>query len=245
MCTLVILRRPGNEWPLLLASNRDEMSKRAWSPPARHWPQHQDIIGGIDHLGGGTWLALSEQGVVAALLNRRGTLGPEEGKLSRGELPLQALTYNNSREAAQKLTAKLNPANYRPFNLLIADHEEAYLLIGKDGAINCSPVPENISLLTSRDLNDISDSRIAGSLPRFRQAPTPNPTEDDWQEWVALLADRRPVDPADPRSALSFLLPSGFGTVSSSLIALGRNQKTWRFAAGPPNIAPYQNIKLS
>ena len=38
MCTVVILRRPGHDWPLLLAGNRDEMKGRPWKPPARHWP---------------------------------------------------------------------------------------------------------------------------------------------------------------------------------------------------------------
>ncbi|MGY9055065.1 MAG: NRDE family protein, partial [Alphaproteobacteria bacterium] len=36
MCTVVILRRPGHAWPLLMAANRDEMRGRAWSPPGRH-----------------------------------------------------------------------------------------------------------------------------------------------------------------------------------------------------------------
>ena len=38
MCTLIMLRRPGNDWPLLLAANRDEMGNRPWEAPARHWP---------------------------------------------------------------------------------------------------------------------------------------------------------------------------------------------------------------
>jgi len=41
MCTLVILRRPGNEWPVIIASNRDEMIDRPWLSPARHWPERE------------------------------------------------------------------------------------------------------------------------------------------------------------------------------------------------------------
>ena len=33
MCTLVILRRPGHDWPLILAANRDEMLDRPWQLP--------------------------------------------------------------------------------------------------------------------------------------------------------------------------------------------------------------------
>ncbi|MBT3810853.1 MAG: hypothetical protein HOF99_15230, partial [Rhodospirillaceae bacterium] len=63
MCTLVILRRPGHSWPLLIAANRDEMIDRAWQSPARHWPDREDVVGGLDELAGGTWLALNDNGV--------------------------------------------------------------------------------------------------------------------------------------------------------------------------------------
>ena len=55
MCTVVILRRPGHDWPILLAANRDEMVDRPWQPPARHWPDRKNIRAGIDELAGGTF----------------------------------------------------------------------------------------------------------------------------------------------------------------------------------------------
>jgi uncharacterized protein with NRDE domain len=36
MCTLVILRRPGHRWPVLIGANRDEMIDRPSKPPGRH-----------------------------------------------------------------------------------------------------------------------------------------------------------------------------------------------------------------
>ena len=51
MCTLIILRRPNHDWPVLLAANRDEMSTRAWDPPARHWPDRPNVVAGIDRCG--------------------------------------------------------------------------------------------------------------------------------------------------------------------------------------------------
>ncbi len=58
MCTLVILRRPGHDWPTLLAVNRDEMVDRPWDPPARHWPDRLRVIAGLDRHAGGTWLGV-------------------------------------------------------------------------------------------------------------------------------------------------------------------------------------------
>ena len=35
-------------------------------------------LGGFDELAGGSWLAINDHGVVAGILNRFGTLGPQE-----------------------------------------------------------------------------------------------------------------------------------------------------------------------
>ena len=95
MCTVVILRRPWHRWPLILAANRDEMKHRPWRSPARHWPDHPNVVAGLDELAGGSWLGLNDDGVVAAVLNRVGSLGPTPGKRSRGELILRALDEPN------------------------------------------------------------------------------------------------------------------------------------------------------
>jgi Transport and Golgi organisation 2 len=127
MCTVVLLRRPGTAWPLLLAANRDELKSRLWRAPARHWPDRPDVVAGLDELGRGSWLGINDYGVVAAVLNRTGTLGPLAGKRSRGELVLEALDHADATAAAAALT-DLDPAAYRPFNLIVADHRDAYWL---------------------------------------------------------------------------------------------------------------------
>ena len=93
MCTFIILRRPGHDWPVLIAANRDEMTDRPWQAPARHWPDRPDVVGGLDELAGGTWLAANDTNVVAAVLNREGSLGPTTDKRSRGELVLDSVDY--------------------------------------------------------------------------------------------------------------------------------------------------------
>ncbi|MGI9449204.1 MAG: NRDE family protein, partial [Geminicoccaceae bacterium] len=127
MCTLVILHRPKAAWPLIMAANRDELDSRPWRAPARHWPDRPEIIAGQDISAGGSWLGINDHGVVAAVLNRPGTLGPEDGKRSRGELVLEALDHAEARAAADALS-ELNPASYRPFNLVVADCFDAFWL---------------------------------------------------------------------------------------------------------------------
>lgn len=250
MCTLIILRRDGADWPLIVAANRDEMGDRPWSPPRRHWPDRAHVRAGLDELGGGTWLGINDYGVVAGVLNRTGTLGPDPDLRSRGELPLEALDHAEATEAASAL-ANLDPNSWRPFNLFVADRRNAFWIASVDltGApgMRVNEVPLGLSMLTDRDLNDGASGRIARNMAKFEAAPTPDPTAGDWQGWRTLLADRAVID--DAREAMNIRMETGFATVSSSLIALpgleSREIPTvWLFAAGAPDTTPYEPVEI-
>src|SRR5579862_3413527 len=100
MCTIVMLRQPEHDWPLILGANRDEMANRPSRSPGRHWPDRPEVVAGLDELAGGSWLGVNDHGVLAAILNRAGALGPQAGKRSRGELVLEALDHADAIEAA-------------------------------------------------------------------------------------------------------------------------------------------------
>lgn len=249
MCTLVILHRPGHSWPLLLGANRDEMVNRLSAPPGRHWSDRPEVVAGLDRLGGGSWLGLNDQGLVAAVMNRTGTLGPESGKRSRGELVLEALDHAEADQAAQAL-ADLNPAAYRPFNLVVADPRQPFWLSHRgDGRIGVRQIPPGLHVLTAGDLDDLTQPRIRLHLPRFRAAVTPDPELGDWEGWKTLLASRVHAAPHGVETAMTFDLPNGFGTLSSALLALPRypgysERPRWLFAAGPPDRAPFLPVSL-
>jgi hypothetical protein len=254
MCTIVILRRFDAGWPVVLAANRDEMTDRPWRSPARHWPDRPEVVGGLDSVAGGSWLGLNDTGVVAAALNRFGTLGPAAGKRSRGELVLEALDHGDAVAAATAL-ADLNPRAYRPFNLVIADDRDAFCLYHRDDAgrqpIEVAQLPEGLSLITAFDRNDPSDPRIRTYLSRFEQAAVPDPETGDWNAWQALLACRDQGGDSDPRSAMCFTTPGGFATGSSALIALPATTReagrrpVWLFTDGPPDRTPWRPVTLN
>jgi uncharacterized protein with NRDE domain len=103
MCTLVILRRPGHHWPVIVGANRDEMTSRPWRGPGRHWPDRPEVVAGQDLEAGGSWLGVNDHGLVAGVLNRPGALGPAPGRRSRGELVLEALDHADADAAATAL----------------------------------------------------------------------------------------------------------------------------------------------
>jgi hypothetical protein len=212
------------------AANRDEMANRPWEPPAEYWP---GICGGRDVLAGGTWLALNRHNVLAAVLNREGTLGPAPGKKSRGELPLRALQQTSAAAAAEAIGA-LDAGLYRSFNLVLADIGGAFFIRGLGaGRPEILPLVPGVHMITAGEPDDMARSRIAKHLPRFQAAP--------FSQWGKLLADHSGdrTDQINVKTSEN----DGFGTVCASLVSLPHQGVTeHRFAAGPPDIAEFKLI---
>ena len=252
MCSIFILNRPGTAWPVMIAANRDEMSDRPWQPPGPHWPDRPGVVAGLDELAGGTWFGLNEYGLMAAILNRRGSLGPSPGKRSRGELPLEALDHAEADAAALALS-ELEVESYRPFNMVIADARAAYWLAHRGeagrGVVEVKPLPPGLSMITAADRNDLSSPRIAHYLPIWQALPPPDPDARNAAAWERALGSGETapgLEPgAGPREALCIRLDNGFATSSSTVLALPADpaqRPWWRFAPGPPDVTPFGDI---
>jgi uncharacterized protein with NRDE domain len=250
MCTIILLIRPGHDWPLIVGANRDEMTDRPWHPPAAHWPDRPHLVAGRDALAGGTWLGINEFGLIAGILNRKGSLGPKDGFRSRGELPLEALDHADAADAAQALAA-IEPTSYRPFNMVVADNRDAYWLrLGEDdGGVLASALPPGLSMITSGERNDSAEPRIRAYLPQFQKASPPRPEHGDFTAWQQLLAGRIFDTGAGSEGAMCITGRQGFGTVSSSLIALPApgeraGKAHWLFCPGRPGEVEYEPVAL-
>ncbi len=239
MCTVIVSNDPGRPWPLLIAANRDERLDRPWQAPGRHWPEHPNIVGGRDGLGGGSWLAVNDRGVAAAVLNRVGSLGPAPGKRTRGDLPLVALAHDGA-EAAAAAIAALDAGSFRSFNMVVADRQQAFYICGLGyGHAEVTPLHPGMHMIATAGPDDMKIPRIARHLPRFEAAPTPEPP--DWKSWIGLLSDRS----LPAGSELNIPPRSGFGTSNSSLLGVSEDESAppnWLFAAGPPDRAPFESV---
>jgi uncharacterized protein with NRDE domain len=251
MCTVVFLRRPEHPWPLILGANRDEMMDRPWRVPGRHWPDRENVVAGIDDLAGGSWLGVNDEGVVAGILNRKDSLGPDENLRSRGELVLEALDQTDAVYAVEAI-ADLNPASYRSFNLFVADNRDAWWLrsIGpKARKVEVFEIPVGVSMLTAWDLNAEDSVRTSFHLPRFTDAVQPDPENQEWQRWEELMGSTDHASNSVTGEAMLIQTDRGFGTLSTSLIALESPEiynarKIWRFLDRSDETSPYFSVKI-
>jgi hypothetical protein len=185
-------------------------------------------------------MAVSRGGMVAAVLNRPGSLGPAAGKRSRGELPLLALTQPSVAEAASAITT-LDAGAWRSFNLVLGDRDGAVFIRGLGhGHPEARPLSPGLHMVTAHDPDDPESPRVARHLARFCAATAPEPASDPvggWLGWKTILADRT----GEPGEQINVVPRGGFGTVCSSLLALPRQgPPVWLFAAGAPHEASFR-----
>jgi hypothetical protein len=183
-------------------------------------------------------MGLNRHGLTAAVLNRPGSLGPVEGKRSRGELPLRALGETTASAAVEAIVT-LDAGLWRGFNLVIADRGGAAFIRGAGhGRPSAHALPPGVSMITAHDPNDMDSPRVAHHLARFRNAAAPEP--GGWDEWRAILGDR-----SGPAGEQMNVEPrGGFGTVCSSLLAIPAiGDPVWLFASGAPDEAPFVTVR--
>jgi len=121
VCLILVAWQLHPVYPLVVAANRDEFHRRP-SAPAGPWPEAPAIRGGRDLEAGGTWLAVREDGRLAAVTNVREP-GVPQGPTSRGALPRAFLLGD---QQAGAFARGIRGEDYSGFNLLLADREELW-----------------------------------------------------------------------------------------------------------------------
>ena len=114
-------------------------------------------------------------------------------------------------------------------------------------------MPEGLSILTNKDLNDLNDKKTNYYLNKFSQAPIPDPNKGDWLSWELLLATESIENQSYPEEAFCFINKNyNYGTKSSSLIAISNSSPIKKFknpiifktTEGPPNKSSFLEVEL-
>lgn len=248
VCTLAAYLGVSAVLPLLVAANRDELLDRPASDPAllAHDPW---VVAGQDLNAGGTWFGLNQHGMVVGLLNRRRPTGPDPRRRSRGLLCLEILQTTSPGAAAERLHDSAGGA-YNSFNLLVADVHEAFVATNAADHIHITPLPRGVHLLSNLELNDPTCPRIAKSSQLFAGLVLPtgaaSPPDAVLPGLRRILSDHSTA--LDPRSPIIDTLcvhRSGYGTRSSSVVALSANgTRHYWHAPGPPCQTAYAEVVL-
>jgi uncharacterized protein with NRDE domain len=178
MCTLIVLHRcvPGR--PLVVAANRDEFLDRPAEEPALRLSRTGPIVAPLDLEAGGTWVGVSARGVFAGLTNLRPTAERSDDRQSavaaierasrerrqtnkpelrsRGEVVMMALE-SESAEHAMHTLSNLEVEAYNPFQLLVADGHEAWLVVyrGQSRVVSLEPGPHIIGNVVGNEVGDV------------------------------------------------------------------------------------------
>jgi uncharacterized protein with NRDE domain len=242
VCTAIVGYDPGARVPLLLAGVRDELTDRAWLPPARHWPDHPGLVGGRDELAGGTWLAVDPAAPrVACVLNGRGVAAPEETRRSRGALPLLS---------AEDGMPEGDLAPYDPFHLIGAEPAAVRLWSWDGKTLTARKLEPGLHIVVNSGLaepgtcggDDPLSARVAHFRPLFEVAAR------DRRAWLRLL-DGDGIDPADDRALIVRReLGDGriWGTTSITLAALGpHGVASYDFTERPGDPGAWYSVGVS
>lgn len=117
MCLIALAHRASTRFPFVLAANRDEDYERP-SRSAHFWEDAADVLGGRDARHGGSWLAITRRGWVAAITNVRG--GERADAPSRGSLVAAFVRSSTPAEAfAANLVA--HGDEYAGFHLIAGE----------------------------------------------------------------------------------------------------------------------------
>ena len=222
MCTLLILFRPNNKWPLIIGGNRDEMLDRSWLHPNTYWGN--DIIGGKDEVAGGTWLGINKFGIVATILNRSNSLGFDKRKKSRGNLIIEVLKNNNINGILNYLY-NARPSNWKPFNLFLANNKEAFWVKNDNSKkLKINIIQPGQHFMDSHDINSLESKRFIHNYENFKKLEPPIPEKNLWTSWQKFLSDKNYAK-NNPLTAINIINKNNYGTLCTNFIALPNKQE--------------------
>lgn len=216
------------DYPLIVAANRDEHYDRPSAPPAVRNGRPK-IIAGRDLRANGTWLGVNEDGVIAGILNRRlnGQTPALADVRSRGLLCLDVLSFESAK-AANKFIRD-HKLRYNPFTLLFVDRHEGYVSYNDEERTITQKIEKGLHVFSSAAEFEMHSAKADRAYALFaRLSSRVRPTNGIAFESIAalqtVLADHSlSADSDDPGDAICVHRETS-GTVSSSIIYFSKNE---------------------
>ena len=222
MCLILLAWKTREDYPLIVAANRDEFYQRP-TAPADFWEEAPEILAGRDLQAGGTWFGIDRQGRLAALTNYRDPALHRTGAPSRGELVSDYL--RGRQEPKAYLDAVESRAGlYNGFSLVLGNLSSLCFFSNRDARFPLEPGLHGMSnrLLDTPWPKVERGKRALAALLAAGDEPAP-------EALLALLADRlRPPDDELPDTGVGlewervlspiFIESPLYGTRSSTVL---------------------------
>lgn len=258
MCTIAVLHGVHPEFPVVVASNRDEAYDRPATGPEVLAREPVLVAGGRDPVGGGTWTGVTATGLFVGLTNQRSFRPPDPTRRSRGAVVLDALR-TGSVAGVERYLRSLDPTEFNAFNLFY----------GEAGAFHVAyvrPEPATLELeALAPGIHVLANDRLGSKeFPKAgRVLALARPlAERPWPELSAglarILADHELPPPARvPAPPPGSFLPAAayrllqaicihtptYGTRSAAIVALAPGRVAHYLASeGPPCTEPFRDF---
>ena len=234
MCLIALAWLAHDDYPLIVAGNRDEFFARPTASAAwwRDEPNREALLAGRDLQAGGTWMGVTRNGRFAALTNYRDPRAQRPDAPSRGALVGAFVTSDRAPRAALHAIAD-GAARFNGFNLLAAqwhpvDGPPAMWIVSQPGPPDASAVSPGVHALSNARL-DTSWPKVGMVTERTAAILRESVDRASLVDALfAMLADRTIADddrlprtgvPLATERALSapFIRMPGYGTRSSTV----------------------------
>jgi uncharacterized protein with NRDE domain len=237
MCLAVLSWQSHPDYPLIVASNRDEFYTRK-SRPAAWWGQSVSLLAGRDEEAGGTWLGINRNGRFALVTNVRAPTERNPHAPTRGALVVSALQADGDPSVWLDAMAPRARA-FNGFNLLVGD-----AVVPRGGQVTTTRLHYYSNRLEAPA--KVLSPGIYGLSNAFLDTPWPKVTRAvgafacqiaqrvRHDEFFALLADRQvardhelpqtgvPLDWERVLSAIQ-IRANGYGTRTSTVLTVRRD----------------------
>lgn len=218
MCTLAVCFGVFDRFPLVVAANRDEFYDRPGLPP-QVLAEGPAVFGPKDARAGGTWTGINEHGLFAGITNISGISPRDPTRRSRGHLVIEALACRDAYGAAEATRAVAATGVFNPFQLILCDAKELIVVKHID-APDVTARHEGVHVFSNWDeVPDVAAFKEGLVRRRIAEIPRRAGIGIAATEMIALLSDHA----GDEWHRQLCVHTDGYGTMSSMILALGRN----------------------
>ena len=235
MCLLAIQYRLVQDCPILVASNREEFFDRPSHAPTIQSGKPR-VLCPTDQRAGGTWLGVNQHGMFVGLCNRRSAKSLI-GTRSRGLLCKEVLRTITARKGLEKALEDIGRHQFEAFNMVIADREAGFV-IHFDGEPEIVDMNPGLNIIGANNMNDSKDERVAMARRLLTLQTLDSPVK-----FLAVASKVFARSPTAPGRASMVIRGADYGTVSSSLIALGNKPRDaiFQYSDGAADKAKYED----